>query len=262
MRVEIFTHRNCIECNMLIEWLEERGYLHKVKLIDTELYPFLAFERGVISTPSVFIDGKLVFAGIVDYDELERILGGEEIKVKVNKDELVNKFMEGIVNSFAATANLYVNKDFDAILTQKDFVMAVTGLALTDNAEDLYNYLRNVVMKNSEELFDAWKERMKRVIAANFVRELYWLYREKVPFEKAASLYPFEVFYHWVQIRGGAVGRVGLRIHPINETEVVERVREVYEYLRENYEALWDKVIKEQKEIESKNLEYNRLIEA
>ena len=262
MRVEIFTHRNCIECNMLIEWLEERGYLHKVKLIDTELYPFLAFERGVISTPSVFVDGKLVFAGVVDYDELERILGGEEVKVKVNKDELVNKFMEGIVNSFAATANLYVNKDFDAILTQKDFVLAVTGLALSDNSEDLYNYLRNVVTKSSEELFEAWKERMKRVIATNFVRELYWLYREKVPLEKAMTLYPFEVFYHWVQIRGGAVGRVGLRIHPVSETEVVERVREVYDYLKANYEALWEKVIKEQKEIENKNLEYRRLVEA
>ena len=262
MRVEIFTHRNCIECNMLIEWLEERGYLHKVKLIDTELYPFLAFERGVISTPSVFVDGKLVFAGVVDYDELERILGGEEVKIRVNKDELVNKFMEGIVNSFAATANLYVNKDFDAILTQKDFVLAVTGLVLSDNSEDLYNYLRNVVTKSSEELFEAWKERMKRVIAANFVRELYWLYREKVPLEKAMALYPFEVFYHWVQIRGGAVGRVGLRIHPVSETEVVERVREAYEYLKANYEALWEKVIKEQKEIESKSLEYRRLVEA
>ena len=261
MRVEIFTHRNCIECNMLIEWLEERGYLHRVKLIDTELYPFLAFERGVISTPSVFVNGKLVFAGVVDYDELERILGGEEVKIRVNKDELVNKFMEGIVNSFAATANLYVNKDFDAILTQKDFVMAVTGLALIDNAEDLYNYLRNVVMKSSEELFEAWKERMKRVIAANFVRELYWLYREKVPFVKAMTLYPFEVFYHWVQIRGGAVGRVGLRIHPLNEIEVVERIKEAYEYLKANYEALWDKVLKEQKEIETKSLEYKRLVE-
>jgi Predicted thioredoxin/glutaredoxin len=46
VRVEIFTHRNCVECNLLIEWLEEKGYLHKVKLIDTELYPFLA-SRGV-----------------------------------------------------------------------------------------------------------------------------------------------------------------------------------------------------------------------
>ncbi len=261
MNVEIFTHRNCVECNMLIEWLEQKGYLHKVKLIDTELYPFLAFERGVISTPSIFVDGKLVFAGVVDYDELESILGGGEVKISVNKDELVNKFMEGIVNSFAATAYLYVNKDFDAILTQKDFVMAVTGLALADNAEEMYNLLRNVVMKTGDELFKAWKERMKRVIAANFVRELYWIYREKIPLERMSSLYPFEVFYHWIQVRGGAVGRVGLRIHPITDSEVVDRVKEAYEYVKENYDALWEKVLKEQKEIESKNRESRRLVE-
>jgi len=261
VRVEIFTHRNCVECNLLIEWLEEKGYLHKVKLIDTELYPFLAFERGVISTPSVFVDGKLLFAGVVDYDELERLFKGENVVLEVSKDELVAKLMEGIVNSFAATAYLYVNKDFEAILSQKDFVYAVTGLALSPNAEDLYNYLRNHTLKTKDELFEKWKDRMKRVIATNFVRELYWLYGDKVPIEKAKSLYPLEVFYHWVQVRGGAVGRVGLRIHRLTETEVLERVKEVYDYLMENYDALWEKVIKEQREIEAKEWKVRREIE-
>jgi predicted thioredoxin/glutaredoxin len=261
VRIEIFTHKNCVECNILIDWLEQKGYLHKVKLIDTELYPFLAFERGVISTPSIFVDGKLVFAGVVDYDELEKLLEGEQVRIDVSKDELAAKFMEGIVNSFAATAYLYVNYDFDAILSQKDFVYAVTGLALSSNAESLYNYLRNYVIKSKEQLFEGWKERMKRVIAANFVRELYWLYREKLPAEKVKGLYPIEVFYHWVQVRGGAVGRVGLRIHPISDQEVMDRVKEVYGYLFQNYDALWDKVIKEQREIEAKGREIRREIE-
>ena len=261
MRVEIFTHRNCVECNLLIEWLEEKGYLHKVKLIDTELYPFLAFERGVISTPSVFVDGKLLFAGVIDYDELERLFKGENVVLEVSKDELVAKLMEGVVNSFAATAYLYVNKDFEAILSQKDFVYAVTGLALSPNAEDLYNYLRNYTLKTKDELFEKWKDRMRRVIAANFVRELYWLYGDKVPIEKAKSFYPLEVFYHWVQVRGGAVGRVGLRIHRLTETDVLDRVKEVYDYLMENYDALWEKVIKEQKEIEAKESKVRREIE-
>ncbi|MBP1357473.1 MAG: thioredoxin family protein, partial [Sulfolobus sp.] len=161
MKVEIFTHKNCIECNFLIEYLEKNGLLSKVTIIDTEVYPFLAFERGVISTPSVFVDGKLIFAGVVDYDELSKILSGVSVTISVKKDELADKLMFGIVNSFAATAWLYVNKDFDALMAQRDFVFAVTGLALANEkeAEELYNYLRNIMVKEGETYFEKWKER-------------------------------------------------------------------------------------------------------
>ncbi|BFH72680.1 thioredoxin family protein [Sulfurisphaera javensis] len=262
MKVEIFTHRNCIECNFLIEYLEKNGLLSKVTIIDTELYPFLAFERGVISTPSIFVNGKLVFAGLVDYDELTKILSGESVSVNVNKDELLDKLMLGIINSFAATAWLYVNKDFDALMAQKDFVTAVTGLALVNEkeSEELYNYLRNVIIKEGETYFEKWKDKMKRVISSNFIRELYWLYEKKLEKSEVLSKYPLEVFAHWLMVRGGAVGRVGLRIHPLSEKEVIMRISEVYMYLFDNYDNLWDKVIKEQEEIKKINKEQVRFL--
>ena len=262
MKIEIFTHKNCVECNFLIEYLEKNGYLGKVTIIDTELYPFLAFERGVISTPSVFVDGKLVFAGVVDYEELTKILSGENLRINVNKDELIDKLMFGIINSFAATAWLYVNKDFDSLIAQKDFIFAVTGLALTDEkeAEELYNYLRNIMIKEGEKYFEIWKDKMKRAISANFIRELYWLYEKKLHEEYVKSKYPLEVFAHWLMVRGGAVGRVGLRIHPLSEKDVILRINEAYMYMFDNYDNLWDKVIKEQEEIRKKNKEQVRFL--
>ncbi|MBW9141045.1 MAG: thioredoxin family protein, partial [Candidatus Aramenus sp.] len=260
MKVEIFTHKSCTECNLLIEFLDQRGLLGKVQLIDTELYPFLAIERGVISTPSVFIDSKLVYAGTVDFEELARILSGEYVKKEVNKEELVNKLMYGIVDSFAATAWLYVNRDFDSFMAQKDFVMAVTGLALSDNAEEEYNYLRNVMLKEGEKYLEQWEEKMMRNISSNFVRELYWLYRSKLPLEKVKSLYPIEVFAHWLMIRGASVGRVGVRIYPLSDAEVMKRILKVYNFMMSNYDALWEKVEKEQKNLEQKNLERKLII--
>ncbi|BFI76190.1 thioredoxin family protein [Sulfurisphaera ohwakuensis] len=262
MKVEIFTHKNCIECNFLIEFLENKGLLSKVTIIDTELYPFLAFERGVISTPSIFVDGKLIFAGVVDYDELLKILSGEKVSVKINKEELIDKLMFGIINSFAATAWLYVNKDFDALMAQKDFVFAITGLALISEseAEEMYNYLRNVIVKEGDIYFEKWKDTMKRVISSNFIRELYWLYEKKLEKEYVMSKYPIEVFAHWLMVRGGAVGRVGLRIHPLSEKEIITRISEVYIYLFNNYDSLWDKVIKEQEEIRKSNKEQVRFL--
>ena len=263
MKVEIFTHRTCTECAMLLEFLEKEGLLGKVTVIDTALYPFIALERGVISTPSVFIDGKLVYAGVVDFEELARILReGKITQVKINKEELVDKLMNGIVNSFAATAWLYVNRDFDAFMAQRDFVMAVTGLALTDDetANEMYQYLRNVMIKEGEVYMEKWKEKFFRVISANFIRELYYLYRRKLSNEEIMKKYPVEVFAHWLMLRGGTVGRVGLRIHPLSEEDTMRRISEVYTYMLANAEAFWNKVISEDEMLAKFNKEEVRFI--
>ncbi|MEM1626807.1 MAG: thioredoxin family protein [Sulfolobaceae archaeon] len=258
-KVEIFIHRNCVDCNILLDWLEQKNLLGKVQVIDTELYPFLALERGVLSTPSIFVDGKLYFAGVVDYDELERILEFDTVPVKSNldKEKLVEKLMEGITNSFAVTAWIYVNRDFDALFAQKEFIMAITGLVNSSNSEELYNYLRTIMLKEGEKYLEKWKDVMIRRIATNFVRELYWLYNRKIDAEEVKRKYPLETFAHWLMIRGGAVGRVGLRIHSLSNVNVLSRIAEVYDYLFKNYDELWFKVIQEQdkiKERESKRM--------
>jgi len=263
MKVEIFTHKTCTECNLLLEYLEKEGLLGKVIVIDTQLYPFIALERGVISTPSVFIDGKLVYAGVVDFEELAKMIReGKVVTQQIDKDKLVDKLMTGIVNSFAATAWLFVNRDFDAFMAQKDFVYAVTGLSLTDEntASEMYNYLRNVIVKEGEYYMDKWKEQFFRVISANFIRELYYLYRRKLTSEEITKKYPVEVFAHWLMVRGGTVGRVGLRIHPLNEEDTMKRISEAYTYMLLNAEKLWSKVMSEDELLSKSNREEVRFI--
>ncbi|ARM76343.1 thioredoxin family protein [Acidianus manzaensis] len=247
MKVEIFTHKSCTECNMLLEYLDQKNLLGKVQVIDTELYPFLALERGVISTPSVFIDGTLVYAGNVDFEELEKLLEGTKISKKVNKDELVEKLMAGIVDSFAATSWIYVNMDFDSFMAQKDFVLAVTGLVFAEDKEEMYNYLRNIMIKEGPKYVDKWNERILRNISSNFVREIYWLYNNKIPVEDIKKMYTLQIFAHWLMVRGGSTGRVGLRIHSIKEADVMSRIEKAYNYMLSNYDKLWEKVENEQK---------------
>ncbi len=251
MKVEVFTHRNCTECHILLDYLKEKGLIDKVDVIDTEKYPFLAFERGVISTPSVFVDGNLIFAGKVDFDELEDILKGNNVTSSVQESQLLEKLMEGIVDSFAATAWIYVNGNLSLFVEQKDFVMAVTGIAIDDRREQLYLRIVEDVKENGDVLLEKWKEKMVRNITSNFVRELYWLYGRKLEKEDVARVYPLEVFSHWLMIRGGAVGRVGLRIYPLSDKKVISRISEAYLYLFNNYDSLWEKVINEQSKLEN-----------
>jgi predicted thioredoxin/glutaredoxin len=248
MKVEIFTHKNCTECHIVLDYLKEKGLLERVDVIDTEKYPFLAFERGVISTPSIFIDGELVFAGKVDMDKLESLLKGEETLPLENIDDnqLLRSLMEGIVDSFAATAWLYVNRNLRLFVEQKDFVMAVTGISMRRDKEELYSKIKDMVARNEELLLDSWKELMIRNITSNFIRELYWLYEHKLDKQEVTSRYPLEVFSHWLMVRGGAVGRVGLKIYPLKDERVIRRISEAYLYLFSNYDSIWEKIIKEQ----------------
>lgn len=260
MKVEIFIHKNCVDCEMLLEFLQQKNLIDKVTIIDTEKYPFLALEKGVISTPSVFVDDKLLYAGIVDFDELERILVEGKFKDQnesENIKELAEKIMAGVVDSFAATSWLYVNKDFKGILEQKDFIFAVTGLAKYNDpnrVNEIYEKIREELISHAEDYFNAWKNKMIRNISYNFIRELYFLYEKKVEKEIIKQRYPIEVFAHWLMVRGGTTGRVGLKIHPLSNTDVINRIAEAYQYVFENYDEIWNYIIKEQKEISEKIL--------
>ncbi len=147
-------------------------------------------------------------------------------------------------------------------MAQRDFVLAVTSLSLVDQqtANEYYNYLRNVMVKEGEKYLEEWKDKMLRVIAANFIRELYFLYERKLSNEEIMSKYPLEVFAHWLMIRGGTVGRVGLRIHPLSEKDTLNRISEAYVYMLSNSSSLWDKIIKEQEELAKKSKEQIRFV--
>ncbi len=129
--------------------------------------------------------------------------------------------------------------------------MAVTGIAIDDRREQLYLRILKDVKEKEDMLLEEWKERMMRNIASNFVRELYWLYERKLDKEDIAKTYPLEVFSHWLMVRGGAVGRVGLRIYPLSDKTVISRISEAYLYLFNNYDSLWEKVVKEQRKLEN-----------
>lgn len=243
MEIEVYTHSRCAECTILLQFLRERNLLDKVRVIDTEKYPFLALEKGVLSTPSIFVDGKLLYAGVVDFGELEEILVKGEVRTTdVQINELIDRLMNGVVNSFAMTDWLFLNPDPDALMDQKDFVLAVTGLIKDPKRDEKLNSLHTDVRKNWNGILEAWKIKMMKNIASNFVREIYWLYERKIPKEEVESMYPLEVFAHWMMVRGGAVGRVGLRIMPLSDTSTLSRIAEVYEYLTANYDQILDRI--------------------
>ncbi|BCU67292.1 thioredoxin [Sulfolobales archaeon HS-7] len=248
MEIEIFTHSKCSECAILLSMLKEEGLIDKIKLVNTEQYPFIAFERGVLSTPSVFINGKLIWSGKVNFDELkEVIIKGTVHTNTVTIEEAIQKMEEGIFDSFAASCWLYVSGNLLSLLEQKDFVLAITGLASDPQGNKKYEEIVKYVKEHSNEIFEKWKPSLIRNIVTNFVRELYWLYSVPLGAYDIKRLYPLEIFSHWMMISSGAVGRVGLRIYPLSDTIVMKRIKDAYQYLFDNYDEIWNRVISSEK---------------
>jgi len=259
MKVEIFIHRTCFECNRVLEFLNQNNLINEVEIIDTERNNFEAIERGVLSTPSIFVDGELIFAGIVDYDKLLQIL--KEKRVPKEEDytleELVENLMNTILDSFAVASWIYVNMDFESLKNIREFIETGSGIKYMkeEQRERAYEKLINYVIENGKELINQRADRFHRLITSNFLREIYWLYGEQAKKEKVLSLYPLEVFSHWLMVRS-AIGRVGLRMHRLTEVSVIDRIRKAYEYLINNYDSLWKRVVIEQKEIWDKKFSY------
>lgn len=247
--VEIFIHPTCTTCHTLLRLLKQWGYLDKVRIIDTSRDPYVALERGVRSVPSIFINGELLFAGIVDFKRLKAILDGEYSRETINSDlgELEDMFFKGVLDSVATALWLYINEDCNAFLRDRDFVMAITNLSIFGNREELYEKLSKYLSEpvNCREAINKREERFLAVITRNFAREIYWLHNKPLSWREVSKLYSREVIAHWMIVRS-ALGRVGLRTHSLDEDGFREKVGRVYDYMGNVFDEFMKQVVDEQ----------------
>lgn len=220
-------------------------------------------ERGVRSVPSIFINGELVFAGIVDFKRLKAMLDGEYSSSVFEGDlrELEERFFRGVLDSVATALWLYVNEDCNALLKDREFTMAITNISIYSNREELYDELRRYLsdVNTCREAIRSREERFFAVITKNFTREIYWLYNRFLSWNDISKLYNKEVIAHWMIVRS-ALGRVGLRVYPISNEKFKEKVEKVYNYMSQAFDEYMRQVIDEQAGIFN-DLEYVEVID-
>ncbi|MGC9136395.1 thioredoxin family protein [Caldivirga sp.] len=249
MEVEVFVHPTCSTCHSLIRLLKQWGFINKVKIYDTSIDPHMALERGVRSVPSVFIDGELVFAGIVDFKKLKDILNTGLLteRVALSDDELISRFLRGVLDSVATALWLYINVNCRAFTNDVKFLRAITNLSTYDDG----NLNRLIeILKDDEKcrsIVENNKEKFLRVIATNFTREVYWL-NGKVNDTDALGNYNLHSVAHWAMVRG-SVSRVGLVPHSLSDCEFRGKIEELWSYIRVHFNELMDKVASEQEEL-------------
>ena len=261
--IEIFVHPTCSTCHTLIRLLRQWGYLDRVRIIDTSKDPYTAMERGVRSVPSIFINGELVFAGVVDFKRLKVLLDGEysSNRFEGGLEELEERFFRGVLDSVATALWLYVNEDCDAFLRDREFTMAIMNITVYSNRDEAYNELRKYLSDGNacKESIRRREDRFLAVITKNFAREIYWLHGRFLSWDEVSKLYSREVIAHWMIVRS-ALGRVGLRVYQISNERFREKVERVYEYMSHTFDDYMRQVIEEQTNIFSDS-EYIEVID-
>lgn len=245
MDIEVFVHPTCSTCHALLQRLHRWGLLEKVRIIDTSKDPYVAIEKGVRSVPSIFINGELIFAGVMDFEEVKSALLGNALvhSSPLSENELVQAFMRGVLDSVATALWLYVNEDCSAFLRDRATLKAMMGIG----DEELGKFESIINGMNCAQLVSSNEESFLRVISTNFAREIYWVLG-RVSWATVRDLYSKEAVAHWMIVRS-ALGRVGLRPHRLSEPSFASKVDRVYGYLGQRFDELMDRVSKEQDEI-------------
>jgi len=240
---EIYSHLTCPTSYRLYKKLQGTGLLNRVIIRDMGLDLFGGLVRGVVSVPAVYYSGVLVYSGYFDVDEAVETLAKEKIPVLEDFDysEASVLAMEGVLDSYATALWLYLTDSIESILRLRGFIEAVSRhVFYKGRSGESYDRLAREVVELYRGERGVYLERLREIVARNFVRELAWLGRDPRAYRGRVNR---DYLEHLLLARA-ALGRIGLfmgysvSIHR-------ERVEEVYRYLSSSWDDISEKVSKE-----------------
>ncbi len=244
---EIYSHLTCPTSYRLFKRLLERNIILRVVVRDVGLDLFGGVSRGVVSVPSIFYRGVLIYSGYLDVEEASRVVESGDLPMLEEFDygEASVLAMEGILDSYATALWLYLTDSIESPLSLKPFIEAVSRhIFYRGRSSESYEKLAREVRElyNSEK--SLYVERLRDIVAKNIVREVIWLGRDPMRYREKIDL---EYLEHLLLARA-ALGRIGLFMG-YNAEAYRRRVEELYQHLRNTWDELVEKIEKETKKI-------------
>ena len=129
-------------------------------------------------------------------------------------------------------------------MANPSFVLSASGLnrvVVADN-QKLLTALRETLKQRFDSFLAEKSYLFHKVLAVNFLRELFWLHGEAVTWERIEKEYNASSFAHWLYVRP-TLGRIGVQ-HELDSSKLLQKAMPVWEYLRDNLDDLWPLVQK------------------
>lgn len=238
MVLTAYIHFTCPHSRELLALLDETDLRENTVVIDTGNAPFDAFRHGVLSVPSLFADNNLVASGTFDTERLRKYLC--LFTTDIPDDETLFRGIIGAAtDNVGIAAYLYLYEEPGILFQNPEYLLAASGLnwiAVRDR-EEFLGKLRAIAESRLPGFIIDKPHLFYKVIAMNFLREVYWARGQTAGETVLRELYSPDAFAHWLFIRP-AVGRIGVRTDSAPEILPL-KARAVWDYMFGNLSELW-----------------------
>jgi len=229
MKFKIYYHESCPTSLKLLRLLKGRKLLEKVETIDVGQRPLKAISKGLVLVPAVLKGDELIDFGSVNMEKCASIIAGESFKEDLKKigiEDAVNYLIHDILDNLFLSLVIYLRGNILPIL---DYTLSILKLNKLYGKE-IIPFLTEYLEENGKQIYESIKEKLKKIIAINFMREINWIHGRVIRKEEFEKMYPFHVFAHWVLARS-SISRVGLLTNLTTDRELTERIKELREHL-------------------------------
>jgi len=238
--LKIYMHPRCGDSWHVYQLLERNSLLNLVKLTNTEEHPFPALSKGVFSVPAFELKDRVVLQGYFTEEDVILLAKDGRMRIK-STSEALDRLMKSIFSSFLVAAAVYLSGTFKVLLDARDYLLSASGAFFLPEQETFLQAAREKLTQAS--IDDSSRRSFHRIIAGNYVRDLYWL-TGTPPRRDTIEKLGLNFFCDWLLLRA-SIGRVFVpQSSPQAGLDV--RVREAWEYTLEKADAIAGKVLEEQ----------------
>mgnify|MGYP001772551868 CR=1 FL=1 len=244
--ITIYAHPRCADSYHIWRLLQQNLLLDSVKFINTQNYPLSALEHSVYSVPAFATDEKVVLQGFFTDEEVLELVKTGYIKVE-DEDIAYQRLVKSIFSSFLTASIVYLQGTFEPLIYANQYLLSASGASFLPFErqrkflELAYTRLKELKVTTEDE------RKFFRIIAGNFLRDLYWLKKRKISREILESI-DESYFYDWFMQRV-SLGRVFVPHSQSLPPESSERIRKAWNYTLERFDVLLSKVREEQESI-------------
>ncbi len=248
-KLKVYVHATCYSSYSLIKYLVERRLASSIDIIDVSRASDLS--DIALSVPWVKIGSSVAAADPVTGEEVEAMIKGS---YRPSIGDPLGSFIETLLSSSYASSLAFLHGDL-AYAAFKELAEASLRVPFTglDVAEVI-----GAVKVNGRSLYEDLEIKLAKVIAVNYVRDLYWASKGLLREEELKRRVDEISILAWLIAKAG-VGRVGLPSNPAM-TANREGVELVLSILEAEGGRILDKVRREQETILNDPL-YTRYME-
>jgi len=226
--VRVYIHATCYSSYTLLRYLIERGLEPLVDVIDTSNPS--SVDVPVLSVPWVTVGSRVAAADPVSGEEVELMVKGV---YRPQVGDPLENFKEALLASSYASSVALLHGDVGYAafreLVEASIRAPFTGLDAGSVVE--------VVRRDGRSLYEELEVKLARVVAINYVRDLYWASGGSLKVEELKVRADRVSILSWLIAKAG-VGRVGLPGNPITMAN-----RDGVELVSSIIEASGDKLV-------------------